>query len=447
VRIDAQRSHLDIGTIVTTGGVKECVPISSGGVSIGTKAPGHAIQYAITDPTCDVWWREVSPDVVPPIPELALSFGTDSHGHKLGLCRTFGEDVSVDGGHKIVGTFFEEGPDFGRCFFVRPDGSTGFLDGGLFHVMQARAAEESCIDDPGRQAELSVALRERLDKFITLEDKKLLEKVVGAPLTSYAELYSDVISLGSCDLQMVLSSARFVPHQLNIKGMQVLRAQLAERMADARAEARGYSNNSDYLEWKHKGIIFKDFKAIGDEGLHRLMKIALGEETLAIPSPPYDWVMRNVSCQSAWDPQNDVHIDTFYSIVKIWIFGQNVTLNEGPFAFAPGSHRNSEGRLRWMHAYSLPPATEASAEPSFRILGSMSAIAAAPDFVTSVLKSTSAVVPLPGVRYTLVIADTSALHGRARGLPGYTRNSWRLRGDTDGGLKRVDPYRLPFQYD
>jgi len=372
-----------------------------------------------------------------------LSFGTSAHGDKMGLCRTFGDDVSVDGGHKIVGTLVQEGPDYGRCFFTLPDGSIKFIDGGMFHVLQARAAEASCVDDALQQTELSSALEVRIRHFVTADDRRLLEKVAGGSLKSFSELQEDVQKLGSCELRQVLSPARFVPHQLNVKGLHVLRVMLAERMVDARAKARGFDKDSDYIEWRENGVLIRDFDSVGDKGLHRLMQLALGETTVAIPEPPYEWVSRNVTITGAWDPQNDLHVDTFASIVKIWIFEQDVTLNEGPLNFAPGSHRCTEGRLRWMYAYSLPPAAEAMVEPSFRLLGCNAAIAAAPDYIRSILKTNQAVLPLPGVKRTLVIADTSGLHGRGIGLPPHTRKSWRIRGDTDGGLKRLDPFRLP----
>lgn len=122
---------------------------------------------------------------------------------------------------------------------------------------------------------------------------------------------------------------------------------------------------------------------------------------------------------------------------------------QGPLLFAKRSHRNSEAKLRWMHAYATPPAVEARSEPSFRLRGCAAATAAALDFVEAVegrihLEATAAarpVLPLPQAR-TLVLADTSAVHARGTGQPGAVRHSWRLRGDNDGGLKRLNPYRM-----
>ena len=131
------------------------------------------------------------------------------------------------------------------------------------------------------------------------------------------------------------------------------------------------------------------------------------------------------------------------SLPQVWIFPEGTTLEQGPLNFVPGSQHNSEAKLRWMHAYSLPPATEAMREPSFRLHGCPTATEAAADFVAQTEASRVAVLPLPGVARTLAIVDTSALHARGNGTAGAVRQSLRLAGDNDGGLPRLHPYRMP----
>jgi len=152
-------------------------------------------------------------------------------------------------------------------------------------------------------------------------------------------------------------------------------------------------------------------------------------------------VPRSVTVTTTRDPQNDIHVDTFAQIVKVWIFERGVTVEQGPLMYCKGTNRNTDGKLRWMYHYSLPPAKEALVEPSFRLLGSATAMEGAKDFVDEVLRDISPCLPLENANATLVIADTSGLHGRGVGVPGHTRRSLRLAGDTDGGLKRLDPYR------
>jgi len=155
------------------------------------------------------------------------------------------------------------------------------------------------------------------------------------------------------------------------------------------------------------------------------------------------WTTRNVTVQTERDLQNDFHVDTFHNIVKVWLFQDppGVALEEGPLMFARGSHRNSHAKLQWMHVYAQPPATEAVREPSFRLRGCESATRGAADYVRWVEEAAVPVLPLPGTTRTIVIASTSALHARGEGIPGRTRHSWRLAGETDGGLVRLDPFR------
>ena len=152
--------------------------------------------------------------------------------------------------------------------------------------------------------------------------------------------------------------------------------------------------------------------------------------------------MRSITVPEVADPQQQVHVDSFQPIVKVWLFEEPLNLSQGPLLFAKRSHRNTEAKLRWLQAYAAPPALEARREPSFRLRGCAAATAKALDFVEAVEQRLEPVLPLPNGRRTLVLADTRGLHARGRGVPGEVRHSWRLKGDNDGGLKRLNPYRM-----
>lgn len=140
-QVGRESSHLPLGVLASTG---ECVPLSqpmpAEPASLASLGEGEGwargVELARADASCDVWWREVSEDVIPPIPELVLPLGSSPNGAKLALCRTFGEEGLDDGGVRRVGTLAVEGADFGKCFFTKADGSTASIDGGKFHVLQ-----------------------------------------------------------------------------------------------------------------------------------------------------------------------------------------------------------------------------------------------------------------------------------------------------------------------
>jgi hypothetical protein len=70
------------------------------------------------------------------------------------------------------------------------------------------------------------------------------------------------------------------------------------------------------------------------------------------------------------DPQTHFHADTFHPTVKAWLFLTDVTEDEGPFCYVPGSHRLTPERLEWERQMSLkaPDGVDRlSARGSFRV--------------------------------------------------------------------------------
>ena len=104
------------------------------------------------------------------------------------------------------------------------------------------------------------------------------------------------------------------------------------------------------------------------------------------------------------DPQTNLHADTFHATVKAWLFLTDVAEDEGPFAYVPGSHRDTPERLAWEQAKSLSVVDggdRLSARGSFRIRADeLPALGLPP-------------VRLFGVpANTLVVADTHGFHAR-----------------------------------
>lgn len=97
----------------------------------------------------------------------------------------------------------------------------------------------------------------------------------------------------------------------------------------------------------------------------------------------------------------------YRTIIQVWIFEKGVTLEQGPLMYCKGTNRNTDGKLRWMYHYSLPPAKEALIEPSFRLLGSPAAIEGAKEYVDEVLRDIEPCLPLEGSNATLVIAGVN----------------------------------------
>ena len=52
------------------------------------------------------------------------------------------------------------------------------------------------------------------------------------------------------------------------------------------------------------------------------------------------------------DPQLELHSDTFHPSLKAWLFLTDVTDDEGPLTYVPGSHRLTPDRIAWEQARS-----------------------------------------------------------------------------------------------
>lgn len=56
--------------------------------------------------------------------------------------------------------------------------------------------------------------------------------------------------------------------------------------------------------------------------------------------------VRNHYAKGEEDPQKKFHTDTFHPTMKCWLFIDNVTEENGPFTYIPGSNRLSKARLK-----------------------------------------------------------------------------------------------------
>jgi len=213
-------------------------------------AHGIVAELAFTDPSCDVWWRTVTSDVMPPMTEMAMHFGSsaalpaveaapatsaDSDDAMLtplyGICRSLDENPEL-------GTLLLNGDNVGHCIIHSSGKSTPrVIVGGGYDIIQAREGNSGgCENDADEAKQLSASLSAKVEKFISAEDRRLIEEVTGY---SFSELADEAYALGSCELRQVLSSVRFIPHDLNTKGLTLMRHVLAERMYDQRQEDHG----------------------------------------------------------------------------------------------------------------------------------------------------------------------------------------------------------------
>ena len=113
------------------------------------------------------------------------------------------------------------------------------------------------------------------------------------------------------------------------------------------------------------------------------------------------------------DPQKDFHADTFHPTMKAWLFLDDVTPENGPFMYVPGSHRLTPARRGWDHEMAVTGRdleNTYAQRGSFRISETDLKARGFADPVTFTVPAN-----------TLVMADTYGFHRRGDAAPGTSR--------------------------
>lgn len=138
------------------------------------------------------------------------------------------------------------------------------------------------------------------------------------------------------------------------------------------------------------------------------------------------------------DPQASLHADTFHPTAKLWLFLHDVGEDDGPFAYAPGSHRLTPERLAWEHEQALAAASHGDihhAAGSFRL---------PEEDLPRLGYGPLTTFPVPA--NTLVVADTYGFHRRTPSRRPTIRTSLYgiLRRNPFVPWNGLDGYDLPF---
>ena len=77
--------------------------------------------------------------------------------------------------------------------------------------------------------------------------------------------------------------------------------------------------------------------------------------------------VKNLYCKGRLDPQKHLHSDTYHPTMKCWFFIDDVSADNGPFTYIPGSHKLTWKRLKWQYKMSI---TARDAKDSLHARGS-----------------------------------------------------------------------------
>lgn len=271
------------------------------------------------------------------------------------------------------------------------------------------------------------------------------------------------------ELVRVFSDAKLVESRfLNVAGAQPLRGALARVIYHLRATPddpiaaevarHGYAVRSDFLpqhvfdalvreteefarstlpRWLHQqgptlvvnhaltGADATRFPQLGQwrDGAYTLALASAAERRPLRPgtgSPMLEEVIMGDT--SVGDPQNALHIDAVFNTHKVWLYLDDVTEENGPLVYVPGSHRLDGTRL--VEEYRDSTLRNRCVDPSRRIGDA--------EVARRGLERSA----ITCARNSLVVANTSGYHCRAPGQPGSRRRALQMSF-------RFNPFRYP----
>jgi hypothetical protein len=199
----------------------------------------------------------------------------------------------------------------------------------------------------GSLAELRRVARERL----LPDDRALFQRATGHTVD---ELLADSAwSLADFSPARVMGNEKLLPHPLNARGLHALRALLAERIADHQRRKRGSTHHPLFARFARDGILVVPLGELRTlEGLlhsnhsyvDSILHMASGYEDINTGG----FTPLREHAHTHPDEQFYMHVDTFIPSWKVFVFSRTA-LRQGPFHYVVGSHRNTEGRLRWLY--------------------------------------------------------------------------------------------------
>lgn len=305
-------------------------------------------------------------------------------------------------------------------------------------------------------------MKHLIKKYINKQDKLLISSITNQDLD---ELISEVK-----DWSIFNNYAKHVVTKFDEKGMHLLRCVLAEKIVDDVRETKFKALEvKEYEEFKETGIIIKHGINISKDSDWIAKTISMIEGHSSIGS----FNKSNLVRTYGYDRQHSPHIDTFQPSCKLWIYQNDMPLENGPFTYVKGSNRNTKEKLSLLYKLSKERSrkilnisedfegsiifnfdsdtsalkakgpfnlTPDDLTASFRIKVDNSFQCFDPKKINNTLLSLglNKETPITGGLGTLCLADTSGIHRRYKGEDGSIRKSIRWSSTR----RNLNPFNL-----
>ena len=355
-------------------------------------------------------WRFVAPDTIPPCPPKVIIFKNKKNIYALGFTKLENKEyigwVSLDG--KNIGIF---------SFYYK--NKMKKINGNYFILVDAKKD----LEIKKKSLFSKKTFLSKINKYITSNDKKNIEKI---SKYKFEDLINGIRKVNNIDFSLITSENRWINHKLNKKGLHILRCLLAERIYEKKIfnKAKETYMDQDVLSFYKNGFLLKKFNNFKNSKLKNFLKKIsnLKEKSL----PKIKW--KKISFKHIPnDNQYDMHIDSFHNTIKLWVYPGSLSKKHGPLQILPKSHINNVEKLSWL--YKVSNSKVGLKEPSFRLQ----------EKYFRKFGKIKNILPINKTK-TILIANTHMFHRRGRANKNITRVTYRLEGDNDGGIKRINPF-------
>ena len=178
-----------------------------------------------------------------------------------------------------------------------------------------------------------------IQKFINKSDKDIISEITNEEF--------DLLISKVDNWELFNNNKKHIETELDKIGMHLLRCILAERILEYKRNLLGVFNSKEYHQFLENGFVILNKYEQND--FNKLM-------THITTVPNYYSLKNNairLDMSLNYDLQYTLHVDTFHSSFKVFGYLHDVNVENGPFCYVSGSHKNTKQKLKFLYDASV----------------------------------------------------------------------------------------------